>query len=95
VGDKGLRLWLSALTVLWALTFAAVLALSRPETLQVRRLEVVNAKGKPIAVLGISPGVQPSGLLGARVWAWVFRYAALTGFVFALSSITFSLVFAL
>jgi len=55
VGEKGLRLWLSALTLLWALTFAAVLALSRPETLQVRRLEVVNAKGKPIAVLGVSP----------------------------------------
>ena len=55
VSDKGLRLWLAALTGLWALTFAAVLALSRPETLQVRRLEVVNAKGNPIAVLGISP----------------------------------------
>jgi hypothetical protein len=55
VGDKGLRLWLSALTVLWALTFAAVLALSRPETLQVRRLELVNAKGKTTAVLGIAP----------------------------------------
>jgi hypothetical protein len=37
VGDKGLRLWLFALTVLWVLTFAAVLALS--ETLQVRRLK--------------------------------------------------------
>jgi hypothetical protein len=36
-GDKGLRLWLFALTVLWVLTFAAVLALS--ETLQVRRLK--------------------------------------------------------
>jgi hypothetical protein len=55
VGDKGLRLWLSALTVLWALTFAAVLALSRPETLQVRRLELVNAQGKIVAVLGVSP----------------------------------------
>jgi len=55
VGDKGLRLWLSALTVLWALTFAAVLALSRPETLQVRRLELVNAQGKTVAVLGVSP----------------------------------------
>ena len=55
MGDKGLRLWLSALTVLWALTFAAVLALSRPETLQVRRLELVNAQGKTVAVLGVSP----------------------------------------
>jgi hypothetical protein len=54
VGDKGLRLWLFALTVLWVLTFAAVLALSRPETLQVRRLELVNAQGKTTAVLGVS-----------------------------------------
>jgi hypothetical protein len=54
-GDKGLRLWLFALTVLWVLTFAAVLALSRPETLQVRRLELVNAQGKTTAVLGIAP----------------------------------------
>jgi hypothetical protein len=29
VGDKGLRLWLFALTLLWALNFIAVVALPR------------------------------------------------------------------
>jgi hypothetical protein len=55
VGDKGLRLWLSALTVLWALTFVLVIALSRAESLRVSRIELVNSKGKVVAVLGIAP----------------------------------------
>jgi len=55
VGDKGLRLWLSALTVLWALTFVFVIALSRAESLRVSRVELVNSRGKTVAVLGVSP----------------------------------------
>jgi hypothetical protein len=55
VGDKGLRLWLSALTVLWALTFVLVIALSRSESLRVSRIELVNSRGKVVAVLGVSP----------------------------------------
>jgi hypothetical protein len=55
VGDKGLRLWLSALTVLWALTFVWVIALSRSESLRVSRIELVNSRGKVVAVLGVSP----------------------------------------
>lgn len=61
MGDKGLRLWLSALTVLWALTFVLVIALSRAESLRVSRVELVNSKGKVVAVLGISP--NDSGVL--------------------------------
>ena len=55
VGEKGLRLWLSALTVLWALTFVLVIALSRAESLRVSRVELVNSKGKVVAVLGVAP----------------------------------------
>jgi hypothetical protein len=55
VGDKGLRLWLSALTVLWALTFVWVIALSRAESLRVSRIELVNSQGKTVAVLGVAP----------------------------------------
>ena len=55
MGDKGLRLWLSALTLLWALTFVWVIALSRAESLRVSRIELVNSKGKVVAVLGIAP----------------------------------------
>jgi hypothetical protein len=55
VGDKGLRLWLSALTVLWALTFVWVIALSRAESLRVSRIELVNSRGKVVAVLGVAP----------------------------------------
>jgi len=55
VGERGLRLWLSALTVLWALTFVWVIALSRAESLRVSRVELVNSKGKVVAVLGVSP----------------------------------------
>jgi hypothetical protein len=55
VGDKGLRLWLFALTLLWALTFVLVIALSRAESLRVSRIELVNSRGKVVAVLGISP----------------------------------------
>jgi hypothetical protein len=54
VGDKGLRLWLSALTLLWALTFVLVIALSRAESLRVSRIELVNSRGKVIAVLGVA-----------------------------------------
>jgi hypothetical protein len=53
--DKGLRLWLSALTVLWALTFVLVIALSRAESLRVSRIELVNSQGKVVAVLGVAP----------------------------------------
>jgi hypothetical protein len=55
VGDKSLRLWLFALTVLWALTFVLVIALSRAESLRVSRIELVNSQGKVVAVLGVSP----------------------------------------
>ena len=55
MGDKGLRLWLSALTVLWALTFVFVIALSRAESLRVSRVELVNSQGKTVAVLGVAP----------------------------------------
>jgi hypothetical protein len=55
VGDKGLRLWLSALTLLWALTFVAIVALSRAESLRVSRIELVNSQGKTVAVLGVAP----------------------------------------
>jgi hypothetical protein len=55
VGDKGLRLWLFALTLLWALTFVAVVALSRAESLRVSRVELVNSKGKVVTVLGVAP----------------------------------------
>jgi hypothetical protein len=55
VGDKGLRLWLSALTVLWALTFVLVIALSRAESLRVSRIELVNSQGKTVAILGVAP----------------------------------------
>jgi hypothetical protein len=55
VGDKGLRLWLFALTLLWALTFVAVVALSRAESLRVSRIELVNSQGKTVAVLGVAP----------------------------------------
>jgi hypothetical protein len=55
VGEKGLRLWLSALTVLWALTFVWVIALSRAESLRVSRIELVNSRGKVVAVLGVAP----------------------------------------
>ncbi len=54
MGEKGLRLWLSALTVLWALTFVLVIALSRAESLRVSRIELVNSQGKIVAVLGVS-----------------------------------------
>jgi hypothetical protein len=55
VGDKGLRLWLFALTLLWALTFVFVIALSRAESLRVSRVELVNSQGKVVAVLGVAP----------------------------------------
>ena len=55
MGDRGLRLWLFALTVLWALTFVWVIALSRAESLRVSRIELVNSQGKTVAVLGVSP----------------------------------------
>jgi hypothetical protein len=55
VGDKGLRLWLFALTLLWALTFVAIVALSRAESLRVSRIELVNSRGKVVAVLGVAP----------------------------------------
>jgi hypothetical protein len=55
VDNKGLRLWLSALTVLWALTFVLVIAISQAESLRVSRIELVNSQGKVVAVLGVAP----------------------------------------
>jgi len=49
------RAWLTALTVLWAITAMAVIALFRAETLRVSRVEVLNSQGKTVAVLGVSP----------------------------------------
>ena len=49
------RIWLTALTVLWVVTAATVVALMRAETVRVRRVEVLNSRGKTAAVLGVSP----------------------------------------
>jgi hypothetical protein len=40
---------------LWALIFVLVIALSRAESLRVSRVELVNSRGKVVAVLGVSP----------------------------------------
>jgi hypothetical protein len=40
---------------LWALTFVAIVALSRAESLRVSRIELVNSQGKTVAVLGVAP----------------------------------------
>jgi hypothetical protein len=40
---------------LWALTFVLVIALSRAESLRVSRIELVNSRGKVVAVLGVAP----------------------------------------
>ena len=53
--DRTFRTWLVALTILWVVTAATVIALMRAETLRVRRVEVLNSQGKTVAVLGISP----------------------------------------
>ncbi len=50
-----IQLWLTALTVLWAITAIAVIGLFRAETLRVSRVEVLNSQGKTVAVLGVSP----------------------------------------
>jgi hypothetical protein len=55
VGDRFLRVWLSLLTVLWVVTFIAVFGLIRSESLRVSRVELVNSRGKTVAVLGVSP----------------------------------------
>jgi len=55
VGDRFLRVWLSLLTALWVVTFVAVFGLIRSESLRVSRVELVNSKGKVVAVLGIAP----------------------------------------
>jgi len=49
------RTWLTALTVLWVVTAATVVALMRAETVRVRRVEVLNSQNKTVAVLGVSP----------------------------------------
>jgi len=49
------RIWLTALTVLWVVTAATVVALMRAETVRVHRVEVLNSRGNPVAVLGVSP----------------------------------------
>jgi hypothetical protein len=41
--------------VLWVLTFSVIIALSRSESLRVSRVELVNSKGKVVAVLGVAP----------------------------------------
>ena len=55
MGDRFLRVWLSLLTALWVVTFVAVFGLIRSESLRVSRVELVNSKGKVVAVLGVSP----------------------------------------
>jgi len=49
------RLWLYGLTFLWVVTFIATIGLFRAETLRVSRVEVVNSRGKTVAILGVSP----------------------------------------
>jgi len=49
------RTWLTALTILWVVTAMFVVALFRAETLRVHRVEVLNSRGKTVAVLGVSP----------------------------------------
>jgi len=49
------RTWLTALTILWVVTAMSIIALMRAETLRVRRVEVMNSRGKTVAVLGVSP----------------------------------------
>ena len=53
--ETKLRLWLYGLTFLWVVTFIALIGLFRAETLRVRRVEVLNSQGKPVAILGVSP----------------------------------------
>ena len=53
--ETKLRLWLYSLTFLWVVTFIALIGLFRAETLRVRRVEVLNSQGKPVAILGVSP----------------------------------------
>jgi hypothetical protein len=55
VSDRFLRVWLSLLTALWVVTFIAVFGLIRSEGLRVSRVELVNSRGKTVAVLGVSP----------------------------------------
>jgi hypothetical protein len=55
VGDRFLRVWLSLLTALWVVTFVAVFGLIRSESLRVSRVELVNSRGKTVAVLGVAP----------------------------------------
>jgi hypothetical protein len=55
VGDRFLRVWLSLLTVLCVVTFIAVFGLIRSEGLRVSRIELVNSRGKVVAVLGVAP----------------------------------------
>jgi hypothetical protein len=55
VGDRFLRVWLSLLTALWVVTFIAVFGLIRSESLRVSRVELVNSRGKVVAVLGVAP----------------------------------------
>jgi hypothetical protein len=55
VGDRFLRVWLSLSTALWVVTFIAVFGLIRSESLRVSRIELVNSRGKTVAVLGVSP----------------------------------------
>jgi len=50
-----IQVWLTALTIAWVATAIVVIALFRAETLRVSRVEVLNAKGKTVAVLGVSP----------------------------------------
>ena len=49
------RTWLTALTILWVVTVMFVIALLRAETVRVHRVEVLNSRGKTVAVLGVSP----------------------------------------
>ena len=55
MGDRFLRVWLSLLTALWVVTFVAVFGLIRSESLRVSRIELVNSRGKVVAVLGVAP----------------------------------------
>ena len=55
MGDRFLRVWLSLLTALWVVTFIAVFGLIRSESLRVSRVELVNSRGKVVAVLGVAP----------------------------------------
>jgi hypothetical protein len=55
MGDRFLRVWLSLLTVFCVVTFIAVFGLIRSESLRVSRIELVNSRGKTVAVLGVSP----------------------------------------